>query len=192
MKNIMKKICLGFCVLIFILIFPKPTYSGQLRIGLMAGYYLPSDSAYRDLYGQGNLIFSGSFSFELIRKLEARLEGGYFQDSGKMNLTKEDLSLSFLAGSVGARFRFIDRKLFQPYVGTGVAMYAYKEALPPRLGDVSKKAIGFQGEAGGYFGFAKRILLDLNFRYVFMNAKPFEETVKFGGIRAGLGIVYRF
>jgi len=176
---------LGVCVV-------QPVFSGPLRIGVSAGYYVPSDSAYKDLYGQGNLMFGGSFSFELIRKFEVRVDGGYFQDSGKMNLTKEDLRLSLLSGGLGVRLRFVDAKLLRPYVGGGLAIYAYKEDLPSRLADVSKTAVGLQGEAGTYVSLTQRISLDVNFRYVFMNVKPVDEAVKLGGIRVGLGIVYQF
>lgn len=176
---------LGVCVV-------QPVFSGPLRIGVSAGYYVPSDSAYKDLYGQGNLMFGGSFSFELIRKFEVRVDGGYFQDSGKMNLTKEDLRLSLLSGGLGVRLRFVDAKLLRPYVGGGLAIYAYKEDLPSRLEDVSKTAVGLQGEAGTYVSLTQRISLDVNFRYVFMNVKPVDEAVKLGGIRVGLGIVYQF
>ena len=176
---------LGVCVV-------QPVFSGPLSLGLAAGYYMPSDSAYKDLYGQGGLMFGGSFSFELIRKFEVRVDGGYFQDSGKMNLTKEDLKLSLLAGGLGVRLRFVDAKLLRPYLGGGLAVYGYKEDLPSRLEDVSKTALGFQIEAGTYIRLTQRVLLDLNLRYVFMNAKPLREAVKLGGIRAGLGIVYQF
>jgi opacity protein-like surface antigen len=188
----MRKTFIVFAFAIFVLGLVQPVFSGPLRLGLMAGYYMPADSAYKDLYGQGNIMFGASFGFELSRKLEIRLEGGYFQDSGKMNLTEEDLKLSFFAGSLGARFRFVDGKALQPYVGAGVAMYSYKEDLPARLEDVSKTAFGFQGEAGIYYALSAKILLDLNFRYVLMNTKPLNESVKLGGLRAGLGVAFQF
>jgi hypothetical protein len=97
----MKKINGVLSTLILVLVLAQPAFSGTLKLGLTAGYYLPSDSAYKDLYGQGNLMFGGSLGFELIRKLEIRLEGGYFQDSGKMNLTEEGLKLSFFAEASG-------------------------------------------------------------------------------------------
>lgn len=184
----MKKSIVGFSSLILVLTLIQPGFSGPLRLGVTAGYYVPSDSAYKDLYGQGSFIFGGSIGFELIRKIEIRLEGGYFQDSGKMNLTGEDLKLSFFAGSLGARFRFVDGKALQPYVGAGIAMYSYKEDLPPRLEDVSNTAFGFQGEAGIYYALSAKVLLDLNFRYVSLDTKPFNESVKLGGLRAGLGV----
>ncbi len=188
----MKKTCGGISILICVLALIQSAFSGPLRLGLSAGYYMPADSAYKDLYGQGNLMFGGSFGFELMRKIEIRLEGGYFQDSGKMNLTGEDLKLSFLAGSLGARFRFVEEKTLHPYVGAGIAMYSYKEDLPTRLEDISKTAVGFQGEAGVYYAISARVLLDLNFRYVSMNTKPFNESVKLGGLRAGLGVAFQF
>ena len=191
-EKAMKKASFSFFFFIFTLVPLQPALSGPLRIGVAAGYYVPSDSAYKDLYGQGNLMFGGSFGFELIRKLEVRVDAGYFQDSGKMNLTKEDLKLSLLTGGLGVRFRFVDAKLLRPYVGGGLIIYAYKEDLPPRLEDVSKSAMGFQAEAGTYVSLTRRVLLDVNFRYVFMNVKPADEAVKLGGIRAGLGIVYQF
>jgi len=191
-EKTMKKASFSFFFFLFMLVPVQPALSGPLRIGLTAGYYMPSDSAYKDLYGQGNLMFGGSFSFELIKKLEARLDAGYFQDSGKMNLTKEDLKLSLLAGGLGVRLRFVDAKLLRPYVGGGLIIYAYEEDLPPRLEDVSKSAFGFQAETGTYIGLTQRLWLDVNLRYVVMNAKPLREAVKLGGIRAGLGIVYQF
>lgn len=188
----MKKATLVFSTLILVLALIQPALSGPLTLGISAGYYMPSDSAYKDLYGQGNLTIGGSIGFELIRKLEIRLEGGYFQDSGKMNLTGEDLKLSFFSGSLGARFRFVEGKALQPYFGAGVAMYSYKEDLPARLEDVSKTAVGFQGEAGIYYALSAKVLLDLNFRYVLMDTKPFNESVKLGGLRAGLGVAFQF
>lgn len=188
----MKKPIVGLNILILVSALIQPAFSGPLRLGFTAGYYMPSDSAYKDLYGQGNLMLGGSFGFELIRKLEFRLDGGYFQDSGKMNLTEEDLRISFFAGSLGARFRFVDGKALQPYAGAGIAVYSYKEDLPPRLEDVSKPAVGFQGEAGIYYALSATVLLDLNFRYVLMDTKPFNESVKLGGIRAGLGVAFQF
>lgn len=187
-----KRSIFGLSTLILVLTLIQPAFSGPMRLGLTAGYYMPSDSAYKDLYGQGNLMFGGSLGFELIRILEVRLEGGYFQDSGKMNLTGEDLKFSFFAGSLGARFRFVEGKALQPYVGAGVAMYSYKEDLPARLEDVSKTAVGFQGEAGIYYALSAKVLLDLNFRYVLMNTKPLNESVKLGGLRAGLGVGFQF
>ena len=188
----MRKTLISIAIAIFVLGLAQSAFSGPLRLGLMAGYYMPSDSAYKDLYGQGNLMFGGSLGFDLIRKLEVRLEGGYFQDSGKMNLTEEDIKLSFFAESLGARFRFVDEKALQPYVGAGVAMYSYKEDLPARLEDVSKTAVGFQGEAGIYYALSAKVLLDLNFRYVSMSTKPLNESVKLGGLRAGLGVAFQF
>jgi len=191
-EKTVRKAIVGFLGLVLGVCIAQPVFSGPLRLSLTAGYYMPSDSAYKDLYGQGGLMFGSSFSFELFKKLKARLEGGYFQDLGKMNLTKEDLKLSLLAGGLGARLRFVDAKLLRPYVGGGLVIYAYKEDLPSRLEDISKSAVGVQAEAGTYVSLTQQILLDVNFRYVFMNVKPADEAVKLGGIRAGLGIVYQF
>jgi hypothetical protein len=49
---------------------------------------------------------------------------------------------------------------------------------------------GFHIEGGSYIAVGRRFHIDLNLRYVKADAKPFDETIKLGGWRAGVGVGY--
>lgn len=164
----------------------------QAKVGLYINYYAISDSIYRDLYGSGNLMFGGSISLEMIRKLEIRAEGNYFRDKGKMSVTEEELTFTINQIIVGIRFRVFESKKFSPYLGAGVDFFSYKENYPDRFEDVSDSTTGFHIEVGNYYNLAPRFHLDFNIRYIKADAKPFKEGIGLGGLKAGVGIEYRF
>jgi outer membrane protein W len=166
--------------------------AASVRVGASINYYAASDSNIKDIYGSGNTMVGGFLSFELFRKIEVGVEANYFRAKGKMTLTQEEISLVLMPFVVRARYRIADFGRFSPYVGAGLAYFSYKENLPSRLGNVSETALGEHGEAGCYCQFGKKLFLDVNVRYVFCETKPFDETIKLGGLRAGLGIGYIF
>jgi opacity protein-like surface antigen len=181
-----------FSVTFSVISFAGPAFSAQIRIGASVNYFMPSDSAYKDLYGRGGIAPAGSLSLELLRRLELRAEVGYFQDDGKMSLTREDIKLKLTTAALGVRYRIVDSRMVAPYAGIGLTVCSYKVDLPPRLTGVSKSAAGFEAEAGTYINAAGRLFLDLNFRFFDTDAKAQTGTVKLGGVRFGLGIGYRF
>jgi opacity protein-like surface antigen len=163
------------------------------KVGLSFNHYSPQDSIYKDIYGKGNLMLGGSLSYEIktIIKLELRAEANYFQDKGEMTATKEEISFTLVPIAVGLRFRVIDKKV-SPYLGAGVDFCSYKEKLPERFEQVSELKVGFHVETGSYLNLTKRFHIDLNVRYVKVDANPFDETIKLGGLRAGIGIGFSF
>jgi opacity protein-like surface antigen len=181
-----------FSVTFLVISFVEPAFSAQIRIGASVNYFMPSDSAYKNLYGRGGIAPAGSLSLELLRRLELRAEVGYFQNDGKMSLTREDIKLKLTTAALGVRHRFIESRMLSPYAGVGVAVISYKEEVPPRLASVSKSTTGFEAEAGTYVNVTARFFLDLNFRYLSAEAKPLTESVKLGGIRFGIGVGYKF
>jgi len=166
--------------------------SGSVRVGASVNYYAVSDSNIKSIYGSGNSMVAGFLSVGLFRKIELGAEANYFRAKGKMTLTEEEISLVLMPFVLRARYRIADFGRFSPYFGAGLAYFSYKENLPSRLGNVSETAVGELGEAGCYCQFGKRLFLDVNVRYIICETKPFEESIKLGGLRAGLGIGYIF
>jgi len=166
--------------------------AGDFRIAGSLNYYAVTDSLFKDIYGSGNLMFGGSLSYEVIGRLELRAEAHYFREQGNMTLTEEDIKLTLMPIILGMRFQFIKLSTFSPYVGAGVDFYSYKEDVPNRLEDVSESTIGFHAEAGSYLNITRKFYVDLNFRYIKADAKPFDETIKLGGVRTGVGFGFRF
>lgn len=172
-----------FCLSIF-------ASSEGFRVGGSVGYYSLSDSIYRNTYGSGNLMYGASLGFDLTRNFELRGGVGFFRDIGETTLTKEEIEFSMVPVVLGVRVKLIDIRNLTPYLGAGVDIYFFKEKA--RLGDTSDSTFGYHVEGGGYISLGQRFYIDLNLRYVKADAKPYEETLKLGGFRVGIGGGYSF
>lgn len=135
-------------------------------------------------------MYGGFISYEPVTIFELRGEIGYFRDTGKMTLTKEKIEFSIIPLVVGARVKLIKIKNLNPYIGAGIDFYSYKEKA--RMGDTSDSTTGFHIEAGGYIALWWRLHFDVNLRYVRADAKPYDEKIKLGGLRAGIGLGFSF
>jgi opacity protein-like surface antigen len=176
--------------LAYLLIFTLYSSAGALRVGGSIGYYSVADSIYKDTYGSGDFIYGGSLSYDLLRSFEIRGEVGYFKDKGEMTLTQEEIKFSMIPVVIGMRVKLVKIKKLSPYLGAGVDFCSYKERS--RLGDTSESTVGFHIEGGSYIALGQRFHIDLNLRYVKADAQPFDETIKLGGWRAGVGVEYSF
>jgi len=176
--------------LAFVLIFTLYSSAGGFRVGGSIGYYSVADSIYKNTYGSGNFIYGGSLSYDLLRSFEIRGEVGYFKDKGEMTLTREEIEFSMIPVVIGMRVKLVKIEKLSPYLGAGVDFYSFKERA--RLGDTSDSTVGFHIEGGSYIALGKGFHIDLNLRYVKADAEPFDETIKLGGWRAGVGVGYSF
>jgi len=177
-------------ILPFLLTFAQYSSAAGIRVGGSIGPYFVADSIYRDTYGSGSLIYAGSLSYDLSRHFEIRAEVGYFKDRGEMTLTREEINFSMIPLLIGVRAKSAGMGKFIPYLGAGVDFCSFKESA--RLGDTSGSSTGFQLEGGTYVAVGRGFFLDLNVRYVGVEAQPFEEKIKLGGWRLGVGVAYSF
>jgi hypothetical protein len=178
------------CVLAFVLVFTLHPSAGELRLGASMGYYSITDSIYKSTYGSGEFICGGSLSYDLLRLFEIRGEVAYFKDKGEMTLTQEEIEFSMIPVVLGIRAKLIKMERLSPYLGAGVDLCSYKEKA--RLGNTSESTVGFHIEGGSYIALGHRFRVDLNLRYVKADAQPFDETIRLGGWRAGVGVDYSF
>jgi opacity protein-like surface antigen len=165
--------------------------SPGFKIGAHTGIYSPADSFFKEMYGSGSLMFTGSVSLELIRNLEIRGEYNYFQDKGAMTDSQEELKFTIKDIVLEVRFRFFSGKKISPYLSAGFDFISYQEDYPERLGSYADKMEGNHLGAGFYFRLNNKFNLDFNVRYINADAKPFDEVIKLGGIKAGLGVEFR-
>ncbi|NIM89952.1 MAG: outer membrane beta-barrel protein [Candidatus Aminicenantes bacterium] len=162
------------------------------RIGGSVNYYSVEDPIFKDTYGEGNLMYGISFSFEAIKKFELRAEANYFREQGKMTLTEEEITFTLRPVILGLRIKLVDVKMVSVYLGGGAGYYSYIENLPDRFEDIEESTIGYHAEAGVYVNVVPKFFLDFSVRYTIANAEPFDETIKLGGIRAGIGFGLSF
>ena len=192
MEDKMRKKTAFILFVIFLFVFTSYSFADKFKIAGTLNYYSVSDSIYKDTYGSGNLMFGAYLNYELFQFLEIMAEANYCQDKGEMTLTKEEVKFTLTPLVLAIRGKLPNMKTATPYLGVGLEYYLYKEDLPDRFEDVSESTIGFHAEAGVYLNVSKSFFLDLNFRYIKADAKPFDETIKLGGLRAGLGIGFLF
>jgi opacity protein-like surface antigen len=188
----MRKFTLLLTSIVILMILSHPAYSQKLKAGGSLNYYTVTDSLYKDVYGAGNIMFGGSLSYEVLKSLELRAEASYFKQKGEMTLSQEEITLTLIPLILGARVYFFEFNPLTIYLGTGMDFYAYKEKLPDRFEEVSESTIGYHLEAGSYVNIWRKVYLDMNFRYIKADAKPFDETINLGGFRAGIGIGFQF
>jgi opacity protein-like surface antigen len=186
----MKKSILFLLALFLVSSSSYQCWAGSFKVGASVNYYAISDSIFKELYKSGGMMFSGFLSYS-YKMFELRTEFNTFQLNGNMSLTKEEITFSMTPIVVGLRAVLFNRTV-SPYLGGGFNYCLYKEELPARFEPVSESVIGFHFEAGSYFYMTKGLHLDFNVRYTNLNAESFEGDVKIGGIRAGLGVGYRF
>ena len=160
------------------------------RVGGSVGYYSVSDSIYRDTYGSGNLMYGVSLSRDFARILELRGELGYFKDKGVMTLTKEEIRFSLIPVVIGIRTKLIQIENLNPYLGAGIDISFFKERA--RIGNTSDSTTGYYVEGGCYVALGQRFHIDLNLRYVKADAEPYDEKLKLGGLKIGIGGGYSF
>jgi len=186
----MKKSILFLLALCLVSGFSYQCWAGSFKVGASVNYYAISDPIFKELYKSGGMMFGGFLSYS-YKMFELRTEFNTFQMNGNMSLTEEEIKFSMTPIVIGLRAGFLKRTV-SPYLGGGITYCPYKEDLPARFEPVSESVIGFHFEAGSYFYLAKGLHLDFNVRYTNLNAESFEGDVKIGGIRAGLGVGYRF
>jgi len=188
----MKIIRTSIIILAFLISLSSYTSALGFKIGGSVSYYSVEDPIFKDTYGEGNLMYGISLSFEPMKKIELRAEANHFREKGEMTLTKEEITFTLRPVILGLRLKFVDVGVVSLYLGGGAGYYFYMENLPDRFEDVSDSTLGYHAEAGCYVSVVPKFYLDLNVRYTIANAEPFDETLKLGGIRAGIGFGFSF
>jgi opacity protein-like surface antigen len=172
-------------ILACLLVLPLISSAAKLRVGGSLSYYSVSDPIYNGIYGSGNLSYGASLSYDPLRNLEIRGEVGCFKDKGKTTLTREEITFSMTPVVIGLRAKWVMTAKFSPYLGAGVDFVSFREKA--RLGETSDSATGFHLEVGSYVELGRGLHLDFNLRYIKVEARPIDETIRLGGWRSGIG-----
>ncbi len=155
---------------------------------LRAGFFMASDSAYKDVY-QNGLVYGGELRIGK-NKIAAWLEGNYRAETGKFTVTKETTNLKVLVVEAGALYRIAAGAL-SPYAGAGVGYFNYSESSSVLPG-VKKGQVGFSVIGGVSYVLGKRIVVDGRIKYSSCKMKPADFDIEIGGLTAGMGLGIRF
>jgi opacity protein-like surface antigen len=154
------------------------------------GYFQASDSAFKDIYGNG-IVFGGELRLGLgSKKIVGWLEGSHRARTGEFSFTGEETKAKVTAIELGALYRILPRKI-SPYAGAGLGYYMFTEDNVP-MGKASQSKIGFCGAAGVSVLMTQRFVLDLRLKYSTCRMKPADYSINVGGLSLSLGAGVRF
>lgn len=152
------------------------------------GYFLASDSAFKDIYGNG-VVFGGELRIG-GKRIAGWLEGNYRARTGEFSFTGEETKVNVMAIEGGALYRIMPGDI-SPYVGAGIGYYMFNENNEP-IGEAKQSKIGFCGAAGVSVIVAKLLVLDCRLKYSTCSMKPADFDINVGGLTMGIGLGVRF
>ena len=115
----MKAALVRAAVVIIVLSLLVPRTEGALRfkLGLTAGYHPVDDDSYRSIYGTGGLMYGVNAGVRFSNLVEARAEFDFFEDSGAMTSSGENLALTLKPQFVALRLTPWQAGRFRPFSG---------------------------------------------------------------------------
>ncbi len=152
------------------------------------GYFQASDSAYKDIYGNG-LVFGGELRLGK-KRIAGWFEGSYRTRTGKFSFTGEETKVTVTGIEAGALYRILPGGI-SPYAGAGIGYYMFNERNDP-IGTAKKSSVGFCGIAGVSVIMIRRLVLDCRLKYLSCSMKPADFKINIGGLSLDLGIGMRF
>ena len=161
--------------------------AASASVSLKGIYFLPSDADFKSIYGQSGWKYGAEIAFNLFKRLDLWLDGGYYAKTGSLSYSKEETKLTLIPIGAGLRYRFLTGRI-EPYIGAGARYNLYKESNV--IGDVNGNGIGFVGKAGLTLYLAKGFGVDVHVAYSSCKMKPADFEFDVGGIELGAGIIF--
>ena len=152
------------------------------------GYFLASDSAFKDIYGNG-AVYGGELRLG-GKMIVAWLEGSYRERVGKLSFTGEETKVKVTGIEGGALCRIIPGNI-SPYAGAGIGYYMFNENNVA-IGKAKQNKIGFCGLAGVSMIVGGSFVLDARMKFSTCAMKPADFDINVGGITLGIGVGFRF
>jgi opacity protein-like surface antigen len=179
-----------FLIAAVALITSGTAWGGGFSLAVKAGYFLPADDVFKDVYKNGP-VFGAELAISALQNLDIWAGAEIFSKTGTLTFTEEPTKIRIVPLTAGLRFRFSSGSV-SPYLAAGGGLYLYNEENV--LGTTSGSGFGFVGQGGVLIEVSNVIALDLHGRYGVCKVKPedIEESVDLGGFRAGAALVLRF
>jgi opacity protein-like surface antigen len=189
MKNNRGKILGTGCMISLILfLLTAPLPASDLAIKFFSLYFIPSENAFKDIYGNG-VEFGGEIKYSFWTGCGIWVSGSYYKKQGELSFTKEKTDVSVAPLAVGLSFQ-IPGEWIRLYLDGGLGIFNFQEDNP--IGSVTQNRLGFLAKFGASFFPVKGIVLDVFLRYSSCRIRPLEIEANIGGLSFGVGLGYRF
>lgn len=160
--------------------------SPLLMLQARAGYFVPAQAAFRDIYGGGPVL--GAEARFGRGHLGLWLEGSYFAGSGELSETAEPTDVKIMAVEGGGLWKIKPGKM-SPYIGVGAGYYHFRETNV--IGEARQGKVGFCAVAGAILTFGRHMVLDGRLKYNTCRMQPADFAIDIGGLTAGIGLGLR-
>mgnify|MGYP001765765392 CR=1 FL=1 len=182
----------------------KPSFfKDRFRPGLNFGLFTINDKNMKEFYGSSSKAIPGvELAIHTVRNIDLWLAYRSYTLSATTSYLEDTVDFKLAPLSIGLRYRFARKGMFEPFAGLGVNIYSYKETVggDSALPDTSDSATGFHVQAGSYIHtkLSRLVLGEVFAKYNFV-----KQTLDFqlpdgtdqydlGGFELGLGIVLKF
>ena len=168
-----------------------PAWSAGPALTLKAGFFLPSDSVFRDVYASGPL-FGLDLTVPVAGPLQAWAGGEFFTKKGSLPVSEEESKARIIPLYAGLRAQF-GLKSTRPYIGLAAGYFMLHEENA--LGTASESGLGLLTQAGVQLKLGGPAWLDLFIGYRLCTLKTNDEEpleAGLGGLSMGLGAAFKF
>ena len=164
-----------------------------LRFGAFFGIRTLNDSALKDIYGQGTVLYP-YLSVELGKGFGIGVSYELYNRSGTVKPYSESTQLKINGKEIFLSYTFYLGTI-RPYIHAGFGSYSYNQTIVSDYlagYSVNAKSSGLHFAGGVVFTILKPVQVSVEAKYVPLNVHPFEDKVDLGGWRfsAGLGLAF--
>ncbi len=175
-------------ILTWLAAWSAPSLGGAISVEVKGSYFLPSEKAFRDIYG-GGISYGAETGIDVLGRLSVWIGGDYYRGKGDLTFTGEETTIEIMPLSAGIRYAFSNSPI-RPYAGVGVGYFQYKESNP--IGKIDEGNLGLVAKLGLMARIAGMFFADLQAEYTQCSVKPADLKADLGGIRAGIGLGITF
>ncbi len=178
-------------IVVMIFLFSARVFSdGKFFVSASGNYLVPSDSGYKDVYGDGVFYPEFKAGFGLYKGIYIFAGYGFFTKKGKTVQFAQDAESmqNFLSFGVGYDGTISERFGYKAELGLLHAKYREKA-----MGEeASGSSIGFAVEAGFLYRIHSGIFAKAFIGYLRASDRIADVEIELGGFKTGLGIEVRF
>lgn len=166
----------------------------RFAVGAGGSYLMVSDDIFKNVYGSGNFSAMFTLSYRVSKKLEILFDTLYLAKTGS-TLSVSKVNLSMFEFNLGLRYLFGRSEKMLPFVGIALNSLAVKEKSDEiNLNTKYKTSTGGTVLAGVYYEITPGLdfLIDVRYDLNKMKVGAELEDIDFSGVRALIGIIFRF
>ncbi len=183
-----KNLGTGGLIILSLFLSAAPLPASDLSITIFGLYFIPSENAFKDIYGNGT-EFGGEIKYSFLANCGIWLSGSYYEKQGELSFTREKTVVSVVPLAAGLSLQ-IPGDWIRVYWDGGIGIFNFQEENP--IGRVTQNRLGYLTKIGASFFPFKGLVLDVFIRYSFCRIRPLEIEANIGGLSFGVGLGWRF